>query len=285
MNILVCPICKGELKDRLGTNKGVTCKNKHSFDYAKEGYLNLHVGKNSKNSGDDKIMVNSRREFLEKGFYEEISLKVNEVLLANLGDEEAINKAHTRRLLDIGSGEGYYTNKMQECLKEFEINALDISKEAVMKGAKTYKKINWFVASASAQPFKNNSFDYLTVLFCKIFPDEFARIIKNQGFLVVVTPNKDHLVDIKKVVYPIIKYENSDPNDELKEKFTLISRENLFYKKMVYGDDIKNLFNMTPYRWKSPKEGVEKLNSLTELEVTVDVNIDIYSLNKVISKN
>ena len=54
---------------------------------------------------------------------------------------------------------------------------------------------------------------------------------------------------------------------------------------MVYGDDIKNLFNMTPYRWKSPKEGVEKLNSLAELEVTVDVNIDIYSLNKVISKN
>lgn len=100
-----------------------------------------------------------------------------------------------------------------------------------------------------------------------------------------MTPNKDHLVDIKKVVYPIIKYENSDPNDELKEKFTLISRENLFYKKMVYGDDIKNLFNMTPYRWKSPKEGVEKLNSLAELEVTVDVNIDIYSLNKVILKN
>ena len=52
MNILVCPICKGELKDRLGTNKGVTCKNKHSFDYAKEGYLNLHVGKNSKNSAN-----------------------------------------------------------------------------------------------------------------------------------------------------------------------------------------------------------------------------------------
>ncbi len=58
--------------------------------------------------------------------------------------------------------------------------------------------------------------------------------------------------------------------------FILEKRENLYYKKTVYGEDIKNLFHMTPYRWKSPIEGVKKLEALEELIVTVDVNVDIY---------
>ena len=247
MGILVCPICKKELNK---IDKKEICENNHSFDYAKEGYLNLHISKNSKNPGDDKVMVNSRREFLDKGFYVEISEKVNELLKANItiGD----------KLLDVGAGEGYYTNKMAKALNEVEVFALDISKEAVKKGAKTYKNIKWLVASGLEEPFKDRSFKGITVLFSKLFP------------------NREHLVDIKKVVYPMIKYENIEPIDELKDDFELVKRENLFYKKAVHGEDIKNLFHMTPYRWKSPKDGVERLESLNYLEVTVDVNVDIY---------
>ena len=97
MSILICPICKEEL---IKIDKKETCKKGHSFDYAKEGYINLHISKNSKNPGDDKVMVNSRREFLNKGFYEEISDEVNKILLS-LKEEQV-------KLLDIGAGEGYY---------------------------------------------------------------------------------------------------------------------------------------------------------------------------------
>ena len=265
MSILICPICKGILEEK---DKGVICQNNHSFDYAKEGYINLHMSKNSKNPGDDKVMVNARREFLNKGFYEEISNKVNEILKENL-------KAYDR-ILDIGAGEGYYTEKMCESLPNGEVYALDISKEAVKKGAKTYKNIKWFVASGLDQPFAEQSFQGLTVLFSKLFPEEFGRVLKDDGLLVVVSPNREHLVDIKKVVYPVIKYENIEPIEELKERFALEKRENLYYKKTIYGEDIKNLFHMTPYRWKSPIDGVKKLEALESLEVTVDVNIDIY---------
>lgn len=264
MSILICPICKEEL---IKTDKKETCINKHSFDYAKEGYINLHISKNSKNPGDDKVMVNSRREFLDKGFYEEISTEVNKILLSF--------KEEQGKILDIGAGEGYYTNRMEETLEQ-EVYALDISKEAVKKGAKTYKKIHWFVASGLEEPFKNKSFKFLTVLFSKLFPQEFYRVLEDKGYLIVVSPNKEHLVDIKKVVYPMVKYENIEPVKELESHFDLVKRENLFYKKTIYGQDIKNLFHMTPYRWKSPKEGVERLEKLKELEVTVDVNIDVY---------
>ncbi len=279
MGILICPICKSELSNN-NSNNTLSCVNKHSFDYAKEGYVNLHIGKGSKNSGDDKVMVNSRRDFLNKGFYEPISTKLNEILLNDLLANNNYELSHKRKLLDIGAGEGYYTNKMQEVLKEFEIYALDISKEAVIKGSKSYKNINWIVASGLSQPFKNESFDYLTVLFSKNFPEEFYRILRRNGLLIVVSPNKDHLVDIKKIVYPVVKYENSDPNDELKSRFSLIKRENIVYRSKIIGNDIKNLFNMTPYRWKSPIEGVGRLNELEELIVTVDVNVDIYISKK-----
>jgi len=265
MSILICPICKGSLEEK---DKGVMCPNNHSFDYAKEGYLNLHMSKNSKNPGDDKVMVNARREFLNKGFYEEISNKVNEIIKDNLSVND--------KILDIGAGEGYYTSKMADFLPFGEVYALDISKEAVKKASKTYKNIKWFVASGLEEPFSDKTFDGLTVLFSKLFPEEFQRVMKDNGILVVVSPNREHLVDIKKVVYPMVKYENIEPIDELKDRFILEKRENLFYKKTIYGEDIKNLFHMTPYRWKSPVEGVKKLEALESLQVTVDVNIDIY---------
>lgn len=271
MSILICPICKTEL---VRDGKRELCKNNHSFDYAKEGYLNLHLAKNSKNPGDDKVMVNARRDFLNKGFYKEISDKVNEILLTNIKTEG--------KILDIGAGEGYYTDKMFNTLKEVDVYALDISKEAVKKGAKTYRNIRWLVASGMEEPFKDESFEAVTVLFSKLFPKEFSRILKDEGILLVVSPNREHLVDIKKVVYPEVKYENIEPVEELKNEFDLVKRENLYYKKTVYGEDIKNLFHMTPYRWKSPKDGVERLEELKQLEVTVDVNVDIYKKKRIL---
>lgn len=265
MSILICPLCKKDLEKK---DKKLVCENGHNFDFAKEGYVNLHISKNSKNPGDDKVMVNARRDFLNKDFYVEIANKVNEFIKDNISS--------TGKVLDIGAGEGYYTNKIKEILPEGEVYALDISKEAVKKGAKTYKNIEWFVASGLEEPFKDMTFDGITVLFSKLFPTEFKRVLKDNGILLVVSPNREHLVDIKKVVYPMVKYENIEPIDELKDEFDLIKRENLKYRKYVYGDDIKNLFHMTPYRWKSPIEGVKRLESLKELEVTVDVNVDIY---------
>jgi 23S rRNA (guanine745-N1)-methyltransferase len=33
---------------------------------------------------------------------------------------------------------------------------------------------------------------------------------------------------------------------------------------------------MTPYRWRSPKQGIEKLFQLNSIKVTIDVNFDVF---------
>ncbi|MGB0987591.1 MAG: putative RNA methyltransferase, partial [Pseudoalteromonas spongiae] len=63
-----CPMCQTPLAD--DTHR-LICANNHSFDKAKEGYINLLPvqNKKSKDPGDNKEMVMARRAFLARGHY------------------------------------------------------------------------------------------------------------------------------------------------------------------------------------------------------------------------
>ena len=105
--MLICPICKEKLDKE---EKRYICKKNHSFDISKYGHSNLLLSnqKNSKLPGDNKEMVLSRKNFLEKGYYSEISEKVNDVIFNEIQEKNEIN------ILDIGCGEGYYTEKLRK---------------------------------------------------------------------------------------------------------------------------------------------------------------------------
>lgn len=136
--MIICPKCKEQL---FKENKTYRCINNHSFDIAKSGYVNLLLDnqKNSKNPGDDKDMIKSRKFFLEKGYYKNISDKLNEIIENNID----INKGEIF-ILDIGCGEGYYTGNLKEYLdfenKKSEILGIDISKQAILEASKSIKK-------------------------------------------------------------------------------------------------------------------------------------------------
>lgn len=271
--MIICPKCKEKL---IKEGKTYKCINNHSFDIAKSGYLNLLLDnqRNSKNPGDDKGMVKSRKFFLEEGYYKEISDKLNEIV---------INKMDTKNknfILDIGCGEGYYTGKLKECLDnnniENEILGLDISKQAIIEASKKYKKIKWVIASALNVPVNEEMCDVLICMFSKIIPKEKMRILKKGGIVIIVSTGENHLKEIKEVVYKEVKNDFYSPVEDMKEFKHIITYE---VKKKINIDkkeNIENLFNMTPYRWRSPKEGIEKLFQLNSLEVTIDVNFDIF---------
>lgn len=273
--MIICPICKNELKKE---ERRYICCNNHSFDISKQGHVNLLLSsqKNSKIPGDNREMVLSRKHFLEKGNYQGISDAVNEVFLKYLVNEKKTS------ILDIGCGEGYYTNRLKKFLDgkkiEAEILAVDISKEAVMVGAKTYKDMDWLVASATTLPIFDESLDFILCMFAKIDPSEFFRTLKKGGKLIVVSTGENHLEDMKAVVYDIIKKDFYLPaEDETLKIFNHIESITHSYRTKIIGNEsIKNLFNMTPYRWRSPQKGVEKLFALEELETTVEVTIDIF---------
>ncbi|MEG2697007.1 MAG: methyltransferase domain-containing protein, partial [Cetobacterium sp.] len=108
--------------------KKYICEGNHNYDISKYGHVNLLLSnqKNSKIPGDSKEMVLSRKNYLEKGYYQGISEAVNRAVEKNLGEKKEI------KILDIGCGEGYYTNRLKTMLENLNIKndivGIDISK-------------------------------------------------------------------------------------------------------------------------------------------------------------
>ncbi len=272
--MIICPICKEML---IKEGKTYKCLNKHSFDLSKSGHINLLLDnqKHSKMPGDDKDMVLSRKFFLEKDYYKGISDKLNEIILKNIS-----NKNEKINILDIGCGEGYYTGNLKNFLNKNNISnkiiGIDISKEAVISASKSHKGINWIVASATNIPVKDESLDFIVCMFAKIIPEEKMRTLKKGGKLIVVSTGENHLLQMKEVVYENVRKDFYSPIEDLKI-FNYVKTINCTYETFIKeNESIKNLFNMTPYRWRSPREGIEKLFSLNELKTTIDVNFDIF---------
>ena len=93
---LICPICEKPLYLQERT---LVCPENHSFDIARQGYVNLLPvqRRHSAHPGDTKEQVASRREFLEGGFYAPIA----DALIA-----AAQKYGASGPVLDVGCGEG-----------------------------------------------------------------------------------------------------------------------------------------------------------------------------------
>ncbi|MGL5000251.1 MAG: methyltransferase domain-containing protein [Cetobacterium sp.] len=271
--MIVCPVCNKKMQK---IEKKYICETNHNFDVSKFGHVNLLLSsqKNSKLPGDNKEMVLSRKNYLEKGYYEGISDAVNKIVTENSKGLKEVN------ILDIGCGEGYYTSRLKNSLDdlciESKIVGIDISKEAVISAAKSYKQIEWIVASASSLPIADESLDFIICMFAKIIPEEKMRTLKKGGKLIVVSTGENHLIQLKEVVYEVVRKEFYSPVEDL-NIFNYLETINVKYDtEILEKDSIENLFNMTPYRWRSPQSGVEKLFALDKLKTTVEANIDIF---------
>ena len=101
--MFICPVCKNELNK---TGKSFICSNGHCFDMAKSGYVNLLLKSTGGNHGDNKLMVSSSRDFLDKGYYEPL----REAIVKMCREFTATGDI----IVDCGCGEGYYTSKIAE---------------------------------------------------------------------------------------------------------------------------------------------------------------------------
>ncbi len=266
MSCFICPVCKSVLTEQ---ESKYSCLNNHCFDKAKQGYVNLLMSQQSsqKRHGDDKLMVKSRRDFLNNGYYSALSQEICEV----------INRIKSKDtvLFDIGCGEGYYTSQIKTECGISETYGIDISKNALQYASKMDKSIKYAVASAFQLPFAENSADIVLNIFAPCAYDEFNRVLNKDGFLVKVVPLSEHLWELKKAIYDK-PYKNKPEikNDEL---FTLSDSVELKYQIILENkDDIYNLFTMTPYYYKTSKEDTEKLLKLESLTTTVHFAIEIY---------
>lgn len=266
-SLFCCPICSSVLTREANR---YTCSGGHSFDVARENYVNLLPPnrRHSKTPGDDKEMAAARTRFLEGGWYSPLR-----DTLCSLVEQYAPSSP---TLLDAGCGEGWYTQALARAvsLKGGRTAGVDLSKPAVKKAAKRCPGSEIAVASVYHLPLEGNSVDLLTDCFSPLAVAEFFRVLKPGGKFLYVVPGPRHLWELKEVLYES-PYENEEKQEEYPSfryvevvpvecGFTLPSLQ-----------DIGDLYRMTPYFWKTPKKGAERLGKLETLTVTAQFRIHV----------
>ena len=187
-----CPVCGCGLTRAERTLK---CENGHCFDLAKQGYVNLLQSQKSsaKRHGDDKLMVRSRFDFLNKGYYSGLA----ELIVSKLGSIAFSGM----KLADLGCGECYYTSIIADSFPEITVGGIDISKEALIAGSKRNRNISLAVASTFALPISDGFCDAVVSVFAPYSTDEVFRVLRKGGHFVRVYPLEKHLMGLKSLIY------------------------------------------------------------------------------------
>ncbi len=233
-----CPICQENLDL---VENSLKCNNRHSFDLAKFGYVNL-APQVKQSANYDKENFQNRQQILEAGFYQAILEAVSDLLA---------NSETSTTVLDIGCGEGFYSRKLQESHPDKTFYAFDISKDSVQIAAKSEPNwaVNWFVGDLARLPIRDASMDILLDIFSPANYGEFRRVLSKDGILIKVIPTKNHLKEIRQKVQDQLTnkdYSNQDIKNHFQEHFTILSNQTASLTKTITADQLQALLSMTP---------------------------------------
>jgi 23S rRNA (guanine745-N1)-methyltransferase len=252
---ILCPLCREPLDRQPAVWR---CAQGHSFDVAREGYVNLMPvqHKQSLDPGDSAQMVRARHEFLQAGYYEPLRDAVV-AMLAPL---------RLQSLLDIGCGEGYYTAAMKTVAAE--VVGLDIAKPAVRLAAKQHRGISWLVASGARLPVADGSIDAASCLFIPLHRDELQRALMPRGSVVLATPGPAHLWSLREGLFDEVRAHEPEKFVEAFSAagFALAARETVRFPLALEQQALKQLLAMTPYVWKARPERRAALEQRESLE-------------------
>lgn len=272
-SLFCCPNCGRPLEKE---ERGLKCPKGHCFDLARSGYVNLLLSQKDarKNHGDDRLMIEARRDFLDGGFY----APMRETLIGTALSVASFGMT----VLDAGCGEGYYTAELGKRLSEAgfapRVAAIDIAKEALRWASHRGKEAELAVASCFHLPLADESVNLLLSVFSPYCGEEFLRVLKPCGYFLMVIPLEHHLWGLKEAVYE--KPYPNEVKDFVLPGFTLLKKEELRYSVTLQSqEEIHNLFLMTPYYYKTGAADQAKVAALEMLKTTVEFAVLLYQKN------
>ena len=257
-----CPICQENLTL---VESSLKCENRHSFDLAKFGYVNL-APQIKQSANYDKENFQNRQQILESGFYQAILKGISDILAT---------KPSAKTVLDIGCGEGFYSRKLQESHSDKTFYAFDISKDSVQIAAKseTNWAVNWFVGDLARLPIKNASMDILLDIFSPANYGEFRRVLSKDGILIKVIPTENHLKEIRQMVQEQLTkkdYSNQDIKEHFQEHFSIQSSQIASLTKPITAEQRQALLSMTPLLFHVDQSKID-WSQLTEITIEAEI--------------
>jgi 23S rRNA (guanine745-N1)-methyltransferase len=256
-----CPVCKDALVE---DDRTWRCRTGHSYDVAREGYVNLLIThqRRQREPGDSAEMLRARRAFLDAGHY----APLKEAVTALLGTGTSV--------LDVGCGEGYYTRDL-----DAELWAVDIAKPAVRLAARRRPGGHYAVASAYDLPVVDASVDVVVSVFAPLHSPEFERVLRPGGRVVVAAPGPRHLDGLKALLFDDPDVHPDTGPFEREGASTALQPAGAIpvtFDLDLEGRAIGELLHMTPYAWYVSPERREVVTRRTRLSSTADFRIFTY---------
>ena len=263
----LCPLCQTSLQLN---QRSLRCSNNHQFDIAKENYVNLLAvqHKNSKDPGDNKAMMQARRAFLDREHYAPLRSQVVQILQKHLAESTQPN------LLDIGCGEGYYTQAICDGFSQCTTYGLDISKAMIRAAAKRYPNPNFVVASSQRLPFSDQQLDAIIRIYAPCDLDEIKRVLKAEGLMLTVTPAPRHLYQLKAMIYDTVRLHEAQ-SEEL-AGFECIESQKIHYEMNLNAEDACTLLQMTPFAWRASEAVWAEVKSNPSFSCEADFLVSLY---------
>lgn len=278
---LICPLDGLRLSAK---NRSLICERNHCFDVAADGHINLLPVqfKASRDPGDSKSMVQSRRRVMSTGLFQPVAEAVGKIVRTQL---DGISNVQQPLIVDVGCGEGYFTAHFSEYLNATESGAnpivfgLDVSKWAVSAAAARYKNIAWAVASGRALPIESGSPTMITTLFGFQFWKHWSTVQKVGGLVAIVDAGPEHLIELRQIIYPELRVRDAPTHSEAAaSNFGLICSERVTYDRQVEASLLPDILEMTPHGHKTSAEARSSVSEVSNLQLTIDTVIRVFRL-------
>ena len=259
---LSCPVCFDPLES---TVNGLVCPTAHTFDRAREGYVNLLLAnqKGSSDPGDDRVSVEARRAFLDAGHYTFLSDAIIQAVGVRLD---------SRVIADAGCSEGYHLNRLSESVPGADCTGVDISRSAIRLASRKYPAHTWVIANIARRlPLADTSCDILLSVLAPRNAAEFQRVLNPKGLLIVVIPGDRHLGQLTDLLMAQPSDQTNKPaalTQALSPMFDLESTREIQRNFCASRKTISDLVAMTPLRWKSRRPSLRDIENLDQLELT-----------------
>lgn len=263
-----CPICETAM--HIFDLKSLICENKHTYDFAKQGYLNL-LAQPHKVKYSRELFEARKKIIVDEEFFAPLTEEIIRIIKAHYTDHDMLH------ILDAGCGEGsHLANIFSNLANDGMAVGLDISKEAILEAAKNYEKYIWAVADLVHTPFQTEKFEVILNILSPANNLEFNRLLTENGIIIKVVPESDYLTEIREQLFKDHaqeNYSNQAVVEHFKENFRLINNKRITYTKQLNQAALQSLLQMTPLAWDMEETQARYFSKLSETEITVDLTI------------
>ncbi|WP_051217395.1 putative RNA methyltransferase [Paenibacillus assamensis] len=293
--IFACPICSQSMEVQA---RSLVCGNRHSFDIAKHGYVNMlsrtHTTKY------DKQLFTARSAISADGFFAPMIEAVYAAIARAVGPT-----VNGLKILDAGCGEGSLLSDIQRNLMEHSHGkhlgvGIDIAKEGIslasrkgardsvasraLKGYRDHEDLDtiWCVADLANCPFADQSFDVILNVLSPANYTEFQRLLVKDGCIVKVVPNRAYLQQLRGLLYNQVDskvYSNEQTLALFRRHFELLDVQYIQYEYALNRHQLRQLIEMTPLAWGVPKEKIQEVIQCDSMQITFDYCILIGKKN------